>query len=60
VTALAPEALLHGPRLPVAVQTAAWIARPWEFMRHCAARYGDRARREQGRRALTAPREHRR
>ena len=30
-----------GPRLPVAVQTAAWMARPWEFMERCAARYGD-------------------
>ena len=30
-----------GPRLPVAVQTAAWVARPWEFMDRCAARYGD-------------------
>jgi cytochrome P450 family 135 len=30
-----------GPRLPVVVQTAAWIARPWEFMERCAARYGD-------------------
>ncbi len=30
-----------GPRSPVAVQTATWVARPWEFMERCAARYGD-------------------
>lgn len=35
------DALPPGPRLPVAVQTAAWIARPWEFMQRSAARYGD-------------------
>jgi cytochrome P450 len=28
-------------RLPVAVQAAEWIARPWEFMDRAAARYGD-------------------
>jgi cytochrome P450 family 135 len=35
------NALPLGPRVPVAVQTAAWVARPWEFMERCAARYGD-------------------
>ncbi|GBG38694.1 cytochrome P450 [Mycobacterium montefiorense] len=30
-----------GPRLPVSVQTAAWIASPWRFMERSAARYGD-------------------
>ncbi|HEX2285719.1 MAG TPA: cytochrome P450 [Mycobacterium sp.] len=30
-----------GPRLPVAVQTAAWMTRPWRFMDRAAARYGD-------------------
>jgi cytochrome P450 family 135 len=35
------DALPPGPRLPVAVQTAFWVARPWEFMERCAARYGD-------------------
>ena len=35
------DALPPGPRLPVAVQTAAWIARPWDFMKRSAARYGD-------------------
>ena len=39
--ALATSTLPPGPPLPVAVQTAAWIARPWEFMERCAARYGD-------------------
>ena len=34
-------ALPPGPRLPVSVQTAAWVGRPWEFMERCAARYGD-------------------
>ncbi|WP_163745999.1 cytochrome P450 [Mycolicibacterium helvum] len=35
------DTLPPGPRLPMAVQTAAWIARPWEFMKRSAARYGD-------------------
>ena len=35
------DVLPPGPRLPLAVQTAAWMARPWEFMERCAARYGD-------------------
>jgi cytochrome P450 len=35
------DTLPPGPRLPLAVQTAAWVARPWEFMKRCAARYGD-------------------
>jgi cytochrome P450 len=35
------RSLPPGPQLPVPVQTAAWIARPWEFMERCAARYGD-------------------
>ncbi|MCV7230409.1 cytochrome P450 [Mycolicibacterium komossense] len=35
------DVLPPGPRLPVAVQTAAWIFRPWDFMERCAARYGD-------------------
>jgi cytochrome P450 len=35
------DGLPPGPRLPVAVQTAVWMARPWEFMERCAARYGD-------------------
>ncbi|CAM4407104.1 Pentalenene oxygenase [Mycobacterium basiliense] len=34
-------ALPAGPRLPVGVQTAAWIANPWAFMERAAARYGD-------------------
>jgi cytochrome P450 family 135 len=38
---LALEVLPPGPRLPVAVQTAAWMIRPWDFMERCAARYGD-------------------
>jgi cytochrome P450 len=37
----AARVLPPGPRLPVSVQTAAWVARPWEFMERCAARYGD-------------------
>jgi cytochrome P450 len=39
--AMTVDTLPPGPRLPVAVQTAAWLARPWEFMDRCAARYGD-------------------
>src|SRR5258708_832740 len=35
------DTLPPGPRLPAAVQTAAWMARPWDFMERCAARYGD-------------------
>lgn len=35
------ETLPAGPRLPIAVQTAAWIARPWDFMTRCAAQHGD-------------------
>jgi cytochrome P450 family 135 len=38
---MAGDTLPPGPRLPVAAQTAAWMARPWEFMQRCAARYGD-------------------
>lgn len=38
---LALDPLPPGPRIPVAVQTAVWVARPWEFMERCAARYGD-------------------
>lgn len=38
---MAADTLPPGPRLPVAAQTAAWIARPWEFMERAAARYGD-------------------
>lgn len=30
-----------GPRLPVSVQTAAWMARPWQLLDRAAARYGD-------------------
>jgi cytochrome P450 len=30
-----------GPRLPRAVQTLGWIARPGPFLRRCRARYGD-------------------
>jgi cytochrome P450 family 135 len=41
VTDLALDLLPPGPRLPVFVQTAAWVARPWDFMERCAARYGD-------------------
>jgi cytochrome P450 len=39
--AVSVDTLPPGPRLPVAVQTAAWMARPWDFMERCAARYGD-------------------
>ncbi|MFZ0905854.1 MAG: cytochrome P450, partial [Mycobacterium sp.] len=35
------DVLPPGPRVPLAVQTAAWMIRPWEFMERCAARYGD-------------------
>lgn len=38
---MAGDSLPPGPRLPVAAQTAAWMARPWGFMQRCAARYGD-------------------
>ena len=38
---MALDVLPPGPRLPVFVQTAAWIFRPWDFMERCAARYGD-------------------
>lgn len=38
---MAFDPLPPGPRLPVFVQTAAWVARPWDFMERCAARYGD-------------------
>ena len=38
---MALDLLPPGPRLPVFVQTAAWVARPWDFMERCAARYGD-------------------
>ncbi|WP_163706135.1 cytochrome P450 [Mycobacterium timonense] len=38
---MAADTLPPGPRAPVAVQTAEWIARPWEFMDRAAARYGD-------------------
>lgn len=38
---MAADTLPPGPRLPTAVQTAEWIARPWEFMERAAARYGD-------------------
>ena len=38
---MALDVLPPGPRLPVSVQTAAWVAHPWEFMERCAARYGD-------------------
>ena len=30
-----------GPRLPRALQTLAWGARPGPFMQRCRARYGD-------------------
>ncbi|MGH3969048.1 MAG: cytochrome P450 [Mycobacterium sp.] len=30
-----------GPRLPIPVQTAVWMFRPWDFMERCAARYGN-------------------
>jgi cytochrome P450 len=39
--AMSVDTLPPGPRLPAAVQTAAWMARPWDFMERCAARYGD-------------------
>jgi cytochrome P450 len=35
------DVLPSGPRLPAAVQSAAWFAHPWNFMDRCAARYGD-------------------
>ncbi|BBZ40624.1 cytochrome P450 [Mycobacterium conspicuum] len=35
------DTLPPGPRLPMTLQTAAWIARPWDFMTRCAAQYGD-------------------
>jgi cytochrome P450 len=35
------DVLPPGPRLPAAVQSAVWIANPWEFMDRCAAHYGD-------------------
>ncbi|WP_431241080.1 cytochrome P450 (plasmid) [Mycolicibacterium aichiense] len=35
------ETLPPGPRQPMAVQSALWIARPWEFMTRCAAQHGD-------------------
>lgn len=38
---MTPDTLPPGPRQPIAVQTAEWIARPWEFMERAAARYGD-------------------
>ena len=38
---MALDVLPPGPRLPVFVQTAAWMIRPWDFMERCAARYGD-------------------
>lgn len=38
---MAAKSLPPGPRLPMAVQTAEWVARPWEFMDRAAARYGD-------------------
>jgi cytochrome P450 family 135 len=38
---LTVNVLPPGPRAPIAVQTAAWMTRPWEFMERCAARYGD-------------------
>ena len=41
MTDLALDVLPPGPRIPVFVQTAAWIFRPWDFMERCAARYGD-------------------
>jgi len=37
---LALDVLPPGPRLPVSIQSAAWMIRPWEFMERCAARYG--------------------
>ncbi|HEX8065500.1 MAG TPA: cytochrome P450 [Thermoleophilaceae bacterium] len=35
------ESLPPGPRLPRAVQTAAWIVRPMRVMERCRDRYGD-------------------
>ncbi len=35
------DVLPPGPRFPAVVQSAAWMAHPWEFMDRCAARYGD-------------------
>lgn len=35
------DVLPAGPRLPVAVQSAAWTLRPWGFMDHCSAHHGD-------------------
>lgn len=35
------DTLPGGPRLPVSLQTAAWIISPWRFMERSAARYGD-------------------
>jgi cytochrome P450 family 135 len=35
------DVLPPGPRLPAAIQSAAWIAQPWKFMDRCAAHYGD-------------------
>ncbi|MEA2367809.1 MAG: cytochrome family [Thermoleophilaceae bacterium] len=40
MTAATP-ALPPGPRLPRAVQTLRWIARPMRFMTECRERYGD-------------------
>ena len=34
-------ALPHGPKAPLAWQTAAWITRPGPFMERCVRRYGD-------------------
>ncbi|CDO86705.1 cytochrome P450 [Mycobacterium triplex] len=38
---MAIGALPPGPRLPVSVQTAAWMTNPWRFMERSAARFGD-------------------
>lgn len=38
---MATTDLPPGPRLPVPVQTAAWMTRPWGFLDRTAARYGD-------------------
>lgn len=38
---MADHDLPPGPPLPVSVQTAAWMARPWQFLDRAAARYGD-------------------
>jgi cytochrome P450 family 135 len=35
------DVLPPGPRLPAAVQSAAWFAQPWKFMDRCAEHYGD-------------------